>query len=291
MSTSSRAVAKCCAARSRRYRAARRVALLLGVALLTTSPGSAAALPAVPPLVGRINDRAGLLPAETRARLEGQLSAFEQQTSHQFAVLIVDGLQGEDVASYALRVVEAWKLGQARHDNGLLLLIALGDRRMRIEVGYGLEGSIPDLLASRIIRNVLTPAFRARDYGGGVERALALLMDAARGLKVQVPERPRGGARRGPGTSMIWVLLALGWGLGSLALGARRQRLLGGGQGRRRGIGGFDGLAGLGLGLGGPWSGPRGRDHDSGGFWGGGGGGGFGGGGGGFGGGGASGGW
>ncbi|MBK6846135.1 MAG: TPM domain-containing protein [Proteobacteria bacterium] len=271
--------------------AAARRPLVLGVALLAVSPRAEAALPAVPALTGHINDRAGVLPAETRTRLEGQLSAFEQQTSHQLAVLIVDSLQGEDVASYALRVVEAWKLGQARHDNGLLLLIALGDRRMRIEVGYGLEGSIPDLLASRIIRNVLTPAFRARDYGGGVERALALLMDAARGLKVQVPERARGRGRGVPGTSLIWLLLALGWGLGSLALGARRQRLLGGGQGRRRGVGGFDGLAGLALGLGGPWSGPRGRDSDSGGLWGGGGGGGFGGGGGGFGGGGASGGW
>ncbi|MBK8481047.1 MAG: TPM domain-containing protein [Proteobacteria bacterium] len=264
----------------------------LGLALLCgANLGHAAPLP-VPALAGHVNDRAGLLPAATRARLEAQLSAFEQQTAHQFAVLITDTLQGEAVETYALRVAEAWKLGQARHDNGLLLLIALNDRRMRIEVGYGLEGSIPDLLAARIVRNVLTPAFRARDFGGGIERALALLMDAARGLKVEVPAPAR--ARRGPapGGTLLWLVIALAWGVGSLALGARRQRLLGGRGGRRRGIGGLEGLAGLGLGLGGPWVGPRERgSHRGGGLWGGGGGGGFSGGGGGFGGGGASGGW
>lgn len=218
----------------------------------------------VPPLEARVMDQAGLLDAERRKALEAELAAHERQTGHQLAVLTIKSLEGEPIEDYSMRVVEAWKLGHAKEDNGLLLLVAIADRKVRIEVGYGLEGEVPDALAGRIIRNVITPSFRSGDFAGGIERAMRALMQASAGKKVDLPER---GATSAPKTSALWPLLMFVLMFLVLPLLARRG-----------GLGGFIMLGGLGGGFG--------RGH--GGF---GGGGGFSGGGGGFGGGGASGNW
>ncbi len=133
----------------------------------------------VPFLSGRIVDDAEILSAETRRVLTDKLKTHEDRTGDQIAVLTVKTLGGENIEEYATRVFESWKLGQKGKDNGVLLIVASGDRRMRIEVGYGLEGTLTDLQAGRIIRNVMAPQFKAGDYNGGitagVDAILALL--------------------------------------------------------------------------------------------------------------------
>ncbi len=118
----------------------------------------------VPTLTGRVNDLAQVLDPQAEQALEQRLSAYEQQSGHQFALLTLRSLEGDAIEPFALRVVEAWKLGQKQKDDGLLMLVSVDDRRMRIEVGYGLEGDIPDTLAGRIIRNVMVPEFRTGEY-------------------------------------------------------------------------------------------------------------------------------
>jgi uncharacterized protein len=122
----------------------------------------------VPALRARVTDLAGALPPERAAQIEQKLARYEQSTGHQLAVLIVPTLEGEDIAQYSLRVAERWRLGDARRDDGALLVVALNDRRMRIEVGYGLEGAIPDVVAGRIIRDVIAPRFSAGDAIGAM---------------------------------------------------------------------------------------------------------------------------
>jgi uncharacterized protein len=126
----------------------------------------------VPPLEGRVNDRAGLLSAATEQRLTQRLAAHEQATGAQLAILTVDSLGGVPIEDYSIRVVESWKLGKKGKDDGVLILVAKSDRKMRIEVGYGLEGTLPDITAGRIVRDVMAPRFRQGDYEGGIAQAV-----------------------------------------------------------------------------------------------------------------------
>jgi uncharacterized protein len=142
---------------------------------------SAATALEVPPLRGRVNDLARLLPQERDPAMENQLAQFERETGHQIVVLIVPSLEGEDPPAFALKTAETWKLGQKGHDNWALLLVSVNDRKLRIEVGYGLEGVLPDAIGSQIIRNILTPRFREKDYAGGIESALNAMMQVTRG--------------------------------------------------------------------------------------------------------------
>lgn len=135
----------------------------------------------VPPLTGRVVDRADLLAPATEQDLTQRLAAHEDSTSNQVAVLTVASLEGRPIEEYSLQVARTWALGQEEFDNGVLLLIARDDREMRIEVGYGLEGTLPDVVASRIIRNELRPAFREGDFDGGVEAGVQAILDAING--------------------------------------------------------------------------------------------------------------
>src|SRR5688572_17098204 len=126
----------------------------------------------VPYLTGRVVDNAEILKPDTRKRLADALRQHEQRTTNQVAVLTVPTLQGESVEEYAVRVFEHWKLGKKGKDNGVLVVVASQDRRMRIEVGYGLEGVLPDATAARIIRNVMTPRFKDGDYDGGIAQGV-----------------------------------------------------------------------------------------------------------------------
>ena len=130
--------------------------------------GGAQAQKAVPPLTGRVVDRADLLTPETERALEALLAEHEAATGNQVAVLTIPSLDGEDLEAYSLRVARAWELGTSAFDNGVLILIAYRDRKIRIEVGYGLEGALPDVTAARIIRREMTPRFRAGDFDAGV---------------------------------------------------------------------------------------------------------------------------
>lgn len=130
---------------------------------------SAVGQKAVPELWNtRVHDDAQALKQETIDKLEKQLEAYEDSTSNQIAVLIISSLEGETIEEYSLRVAEKWKLGQKDKDNGVLLLVAVDDHKMRIEVGSGLEGVLTDALSSRIIRNEMAPNFRRADFDSGV---------------------------------------------------------------------------------------------------------------------------
>ncbi len=136
----------------------------------------------IPQLWGmRVHDEAKVLSSQTTQSLEQALKVFEDSTSNQIAILIINSLEGEALEDYALKVAEAWKLGDQKNDNGVLLLIAVNDRKIRIEVGEGLEGPLPDAMCSRIIRNEIAPAFRRQAYDEGVTAGVVGIMQAIKG--------------------------------------------------------------------------------------------------------------
>jgi len=183
----------------------------------------------VPPLRGRVNDYAKLLPQERARALEAQLEKFEQETGHQIAVLTIPSLQGDSLEDFSIRVAEAWKIGKKGFDNGAILLIARDDRKLRIEVGYGLEGVMPDAIASRIIREVITPRFRSGDYAGGIEAGVDAILKITKGETL--PERTRSapGPTASQGGSLITILMITA--MLALFIGMTRRRLLGGAVG------------------------------------------------------------
>lgn len=136
----------------------------------------------VPELWGqRVHDEAKVLSSSTVSQLEQQLKAYEDSTSNQIAILVTPSLDGEILEEYSLRVAEAWKLGRKDRDNGILLLVAINDRKMRIEVGYGLEGVLTDALCNRIIRNEIAPNFRRDDYDAGIAAGINGIISAIGG--------------------------------------------------------------------------------------------------------------
>lgn len=135
----------------------------------------------VPELSGRVNDYANLVSPATEARIDALLAQLERDKGTQVAVLTIDSLEGEPLEDYSLRIAEAWKLGRADEDDGALLLIAKNDRKMRLEVGYGLEPVLSDVLSRRILDQVLRPSFRAGDFDGGIERAVEAVDGLIRG--------------------------------------------------------------------------------------------------------------
>ncbi len=144
----------------------------------------------VPYLTGRVNDYAGMVPAEARGRIESKLADLEKATTAQVAVLTVPSLDGEPLEDFSMKVAEAWKLGQKGRDNGVLLLSAKQDRKMRLEVGYGLEESLTDATCRRILDGSVRPHFRAGDYGGGIEAGVDAVIATIEGKAV--PEPPPG---------------------------------------------------------------------------------------------------
>ena len=164
------------------------------LAALLALASTVAAQPAqVPYLTGRVVDNAELLSPDTRQRLTETLRRHEQKTGNQVVVLTVPTIKGESIEEYAVRVFEQWKLGQQGKDNGVLVVIVPQDRRMRIEIGYGLEGVLTDAHASRIIRNVMTPRFRKGDFSDGVARGV----DA---VTAQLEGRPATAGQERPGS-------------------------------------------------------------------------------------------
>ncbi|MGD8990943.1 MAG: TPM domain-containing protein [Desulfobacterales bacterium] len=163
----------------------------------------------VPPLTGRVNDTAAMLSAATRQQLEDVLARLEQTDSTQIVVLIIPSLGGEVLEEFSIKVVDQWKIGQKDLDNGALLIIAKNDRKIRIEVGYGLEGSLTDLMAGRIIRNVIVPHFKAGNFDQGVIDGVQAIIEVVRGEYKAAKERP-GGRGRQPkdSTSGLGGLLA-----------------------------------------------------------------------------------
>lgn len=161
--------------------------LTLCMMLLFVSCNALAELVAVPALKSRVTDLTQTLTAEQQSQLEAKLTTFEQQKGSQIAVLIVPTTQPEDIAQYSIRVVDAWKLGRAKQDDGVLILVAKNDRKMRVEVGYGLEGAIPDLIAKRIVSEIMAPSFKQGDYHTGINHATDKLISLIQGEHIPAP--------------------------------------------------------------------------------------------------------
>ncbi|HWU69459.1 MAG TPA: YgcG family protein [Stenotrophobium sp.] len=267
---------------------------------------------AVPTYGARVTDLTGTLTHQQVAALEQKLAAFEQQKGSQIAVLMVPTTQPETIDQYSIRVVDAWKLGRKKIDDGALLLIAKNDHKVRIEVGYGLEGVLPDAIANRIIDEIIAPHFKQGDFYGGINDGILHMMGVIQGEPLPPPPAQGASAQGGHGNSMLGALMLPFFIL--IAIGQVLRRLLGTGPasavvGAGTGLAAFFILGSLALAAGvgviaiifalGMYSGATGGMFMGGGFGGGGfGGGGFGGGGGfsgggggGFGGGGASGSW
>ncbi|MRR53254.1 MAG: methanol dehydrogenase [Deltaproteobacteria bacterium] len=286
---------------------------ILALILLFLVPAAGNALD-VPTLKAHVNDYANILSPAAIQKIEAELSAFEASDSTQIAVLTIPSLEGENIEEYAIKVAEAWQIGQQGKDNGAILLVSKGDRKIRIEVGRGLEGTLTDLLSGRIIRYEIGPRFKQGDFDGGIEAGVSAIMSAVKGEYAATPQDARQGKKDSPklmtlliflfvacivlgalskvlggiagavGLPVIALLLFSGAGIITLAIlalvgffGGLLISLLFGGGGRGGGFGGGPFLGGGGFG---------GGSFGGGSF-----GGGFSGGGGGFGGGGASGDW
>jgi uncharacterized protein len=283
--------------------------VLLCIAVLL--PWAAAALE-VPALKGRVNDYGGMLPPEAERRLETLLKELEEKDSTQVAVLTVPSLDGDSLEDFSMRVAERWKIGRKGLDNGALLVIARDDRKVRIEVGYGLEGRLTDLTAGRIIRDRIVPEFRAGRFDQGVLNGVVALTEVVRGEFKAPAQPPTGPAASGVEDLMPFVLVfiflvfmlgrvsrPLGTAAGGLFMPFLGHMAFAPGPLMLLGLGGLGLVAGYVLALiagvsssgrGGSGGFPIGFPRGGGGFSSG-GGGGFSGGGGGFGGGGASGSW
>src|SRR5262245_59336724 len=164
------------------------------LALLLCWTWAAAAEVAVPPLSGRVVDLTGTLSFADIAALSQRLKDFEARKGSQVAVLIVPTTQPETIEQFSIRVADAWKIGRRKIDDGALLVVAKNDRKLRIEVGYGLEGGLTDLAARRIIDEVITPKFRSGDYAGGIAAGLTRIIATIDGepLPAPAPEASHG---------------------------------------------------------------------------------------------------
>ena len=174
----------------------------------------------LPKLTGRVVDNAGMIDPATKTALTQKLGDFEKKGSDQIVVATIDSLDGEPLEDYANRLFRAWGLGQAGENNGVLLLVVKNDRKMRIEVGYGLEGTLTDLHTKLIIENTMVPAFRAGDFSGGISRAVDDIIMVLEGNAAELEARGERNARERSGWTeddyfffffiLVWATLFFG---------------------------------------------------------------------------------
>ena len=234
------------------------------VALFQFLPFSSLMAIEVPALSGRVNDYGNMISAPVKAELETRLQQFEAAESTQIVILTIPSLQGEPIENFSIRVAEAWKIGHKGSDNGVLLIASRDDHKVRIEVGYGLEGRLTDLLSGRIISDDIVPAFKAKQFDEGFTKGVSSIIAAVHGEYKAKPQSEQNGKK--PSFPLLFIIFFFIYLISQIFRGHRGGPMANGGFG-----GGFFG--------GGFGSGSDG------------GGGGFSGGGGGFGGGGASGDW
>ena len=183
--------------------------LMIAVALLLAG-GAVSSAPALPQLTGRVVDQAQIIPADIRAGLETKLSDLETKSGIQLVVATVSSLQGEEIEPFANELFRFWKLGERRSNNGVLLLVAPTEKRVRIEVGYGLEGTLTDALSKVIITNSIAPAFKAGNFGTGIQNGVADIMTVLTTDTSEWEKRPslRVDAQT-PDTTVNWFIVAL----------------------------------------------------------------------------------
>ncbi len=210
-----------------------------------------------------VNDYTQTLSSDQINQLEQKLVAFDDSTSTQIAVVLIKSLEGYDVADYAVRLAESWGIGGAKNNNGVLLLVSLGDRKVTIQTGYGVEGALPDGITKRIITREITPNFKEGNYFGGLVAGTDAIIAYTKGeYKNDTPKRK--GQKGGLDIVIviiivIVILLAIkkGGGGGSEVIGGRGSAspfwwlLMGSQLGRGNGGGGFGGFSGGGGGFGG----------------------------------------
>jgi uncharacterized protein len=172
---------------------------------------SAWAQVAVPELSRRVTDLTATLSADQVAALERNLAAFEAKQGSQIAVLMVPTTQPEDIAQFGIRVADRWKIGRAKIDDGVILIVAKDDRQLRLEVGYGLEGAIPDAIAKRVIAETITPYFKAGDFYGGIDAGVQQLMRLIEGEPLPSPSATEGSGNDGPFVMLVVGGMAVGW--------------------------------------------------------------------------------
>jgi uncharacterized protein len=228
------------------------LALLACLAFVSAAHCAEGDLQPVPALTARVTDLTGTLDAQQKQTLESELAALEQRKGAQVAVLIVSTTQPEDIAAYALRVFDQWKLGRKGIDDGALLIVAKDDRRVRIEVARGLEAAVPDAAVARIIREYITPRFRAGDYYGGIHDAIGAVTKLVDGEELPPPladEKPRKG-ERSVFNAIVWAFFIGLWArsmFGRLP-GVPRAGVVGAAAGGAAWL--ISGLVPLGIGLG-----------------------------------------
>ncbi|MFQ5869739.1 MAG: TPM domain-containing protein [Candidatus Zixiibacteriota bacterium] len=234
--------------------------LLLWVLLTVTSVARE-----IPDYQGFVTDYANVLSPSEKASLETKLREFDASTTTQIAVLTINSLEGETIEGFAIRVLEKWKVGQKGLDNGAILVVSKDDRRLRIEVGYGLEGVIPDIIAGRIINNIIVPEFKAGNFSGGINRGVEAMMSAAKEEYDAIPGKRTTG---NPIPFLIFLAVAVIFGIFG-GISRRRKGLFWGGRfdgffigggdfgghssGGGGGFGGFGGGGGGGGGASGGW--------------------------------------
>jgi uncharacterized protein len=193
-----------------RYRQSILLVFLSLAALVGLSPRPGLALD-VPPLAAHVNDYAGVMSKQAAEELEADLARFEKSDSTQIVILTIPSLEGEDLETFSIKVAESWKIGQKGIDNGVIILVARNERKVRIEVGRGLEGKLTDLMSGRIIRERIAPRFRAGDFDGGLKEGAQAIMEVVRGEYKANVEEPVRGRRGAPPilTLLIFLFLAV----------------------------------------------------------------------------------
>ncbi|WP_188945635.1 TPM domain-containing protein, partial [Polymorphobacter multimanifer] len=201
------------------------LALVLGIA------GEARAQPAFPKLEGRVTDAAGILTPETKARLAGELAALEAAPDQQLVVATVPDLMGYEIEEYGYQLGRNWGIGQAESDNGAILLVAPNERKVRIEVGYGLEGVLTDAMTSQVIRRAIIPKFKAGDMAGGIEagtaelvRLLQLPPEEAAAAALAAKARAEEAEAPNVFAVIMWILIIVIWIFFAVARGGRGRR-------------------------------------------------------------------
>lgn len=159
-----------------------------------------------PPLKAHVNDYAGMMRPDTVNMLEINLAELEKTDSTQIVVLTIPSLEGEVLEEYSIKVAESWKIGQQKIDNGVILLVARDDRKVRIEVGRGLEGKLTDLMSGRIIRNEIVPQFKQGDFDGGIKAGVGAIIATVRGEYAAEAHDERGKKQGSPAVTFAIIL-------------------------------------------------------------------------------------
>lgn len=175
---------------------------LVAAALIAAGVSALAEEALPPPPAHYFNDYAGVVPADAAERMEAKLRAFDEQTSNQIVVAVFPELPSASLEDFTVRTAQSWRVGRKKLSNGVVLFVFIKDRKMRIEVGYGLEGALPDATASRIVRDVMAPRFRQGDYAGGIDAALDAIIAATRGEYKAEPALPP----RRPSPIPFWLI-------------------------------------------------------------------------------------